>query len=273
MQNYIYELLRIRFVVLTTREYGDNLDLGAYKILCLFSLREVEDMLRRRFANTEESIQGLDRDFHAVARDFSTDELRAQLAEFVDTISSLNRERRRILQTQTRERWALDFFHLQAALTKVKNKQCIAQWFLKRRAVRGMADPPPVVEQAQAAVADMQAEVAALQEAEHAEPAVDLQHDLQNLAAAFESLEASHPGESHGELVRELDEFQKHIEQAQLQDDERRQLLAAIQHGLDETNGLLDDLINDRAVQVQRQGPGLYKAWLAATRAECSPPA
>lgn len=261
------------FAMLTSRTYGDHLDVSRYKILCICALKDVEDKARRRFANEPSSIRDLDRGFYDENVGKKTEFLHELMPGIKHDIADLNNARRRLYQLQKAGMTSRSLFHNQAALTKTKNRQRIVQWFLNRRAVRGMADPPPVVEQAQAAVAEMQAEVAAFQEAEHAEPPVDLQHDLQDLAAAFQSFEASHPEETHSELVRELDEFQRHIQQAQLQDIKRRELLTALQHGLDETNGLLDELLQDRALQVQRQGPALYKAWLAATRAECSPPA
>ena len=261
------------FAMLTSRTYGDHLDVSRYKILCICALKDVEDKARRRFANEPISIRDLDRGFYDETVGKPTEFLQELMPGIKHDIADLNNARRRLYQLQKAGMTSRSLFHNQAALTKAKNRQRIVQWFLNRRVARGIADPPPVVEQAQAAVVEMQAEVAALQEAEHAEPDADLQHDLQELAAAFESLEASHPEESHSELLRELDEFQAHMQQAQSHDMERRELLAALQHGLDETNGLLDELLANRALQVQRQGPVLYKAWRAATRAECSPPA
>ena len=260
------------FAMLTSRTYGDHLDVSRYKILCICALKDVEDKARRRFANEPSSIRDLDRGFYDENVGKKTEFLHELMPGIKHDIADLNNARRRLYQLQKVGMTSRSLFHNQAALTKTKNRQRIVQWFLNRRAVRGMADPPPVVEQAQAAVAEMQAEVAAFQ-AGHAEPPVDLQHELQELTAAFESLEASHPEESLSELVIELDEFGRHIQHVQLQDIERGELLAAIQHGLDETNGLLEELIENRALEVQRQGPALYKAWLAATRAECSPPA
>jgi len=261
------------FAMLTSHVYGDQLDVSGFKILCICALKDVEDKARRRFANQWDSIRDLDRAFFSQNCKKDDGFLRELVTGLKHDVAAQNQARIRLYQLHQTRPNSLSLFHNQAVLTTTKNRLRIVQWLLKQRAVPGMADPPPVVEQAQAAVAEMQAEIAAFQQAEHAEPAVDLRHDLQELAAAFESLEASHPEESHSELLRELDEFQAHIQQEHLQKIERGEILAAIQHGLDETNGLLEEFLQGRELQVQRQGPALYKAWRAATRAECSPPA